>query len=139
MIIIVALIVYSTNTLANSKGKYIDRLKAIEIAKRELKDLDISKENWSYGAEFKPMTIPEFMKFTERQEEGLINRAKKWIKGHKFWRCAGGPKGTLDDMFFVFVDAYTGDVLCIIPFIRPIPQEWVVRYDELQKARTKKK
>jgi hypothetical protein len=122
-----------------AQARYIARDKALEICKSELATIGLDTAGWIYGTWRHPWTIGEYLKFTRGADAQLINSARRWIRGKRYWMCDAGPKGSMDYVFYIFIDARTGDVLCVIPNESPMPQEWVVRYNELQKARMKKK
>jgi hypothetical protein len=112
------------------KPGYISRVKALENSIDEISRLGYDANSWEF--EFYPSGYP-FTKFTADNSFGPWRtvewkRKVSWIDGHTFWRLAAWQHQR-GGRYYIFVDAYSGKVLCVVPAVGPVPEEWAKRYD----------
>ena len=114
----------------------ISRDSAAVVAIQELKALHVYRDSMGFGATPKALTVKEYNKVTRFQEKSLTDRASRWIGARRFWRVSASYGG-MDNIYYVYVDAYSGEVLCTIHFDRPMSDELERRYDQLLKGRAR--
>jgi hypothetical protein len=105
-----------------------------------MRRLGYDANNWEF--EFYPSGYP-YSEFTAENSFGPWRTPEwkqkvSWVDGHTFWKLQAICRQR-NELLYIIVDAYSGEVLCVVPQTGQIPLEWSKRYDKKRDLRLMEK